>query len=207
MEARLVAFIGISAALIVVPGPDMVLIAKNVVMRGRRAGFMTAAGTMTGILVHAMAAVLGLSAIVATSAAAFTVVKLVGALYLVVLGIQALLESRKISTPQDAGGSPARNGRGNFMQGVLTNVLNPKVALFFLTFLPQFVEPNGAIISQTLLLAAIFWLMGAGWLALYAAIIGRISTFLSRPRVARAIQRVSGVVLVGLGLRLAAERR
>ena len=207
MEARLIAFIGISAALIVVPGPDMVLIAKNVVMGGRRAGFMTAAGTMTGILVHAVAAVLGLSAIVATSAAAFTVVKLVGALYLVVLGIQALLEARATSTPHDAGGPQTSSGRGSFMQGVLTNVLNPKVALFFLTFLPQFVEPQGPVIAQTLLLAAIFWLMGAAWLALYAAIIGRISTFLSRPRVARAMQQISGVVLVGLGLRLAAERR
>ena len=211
MDARMVAFIGISAALIMVPGPDMVLIAKNTIVHGRRAGVTTAAGTLVGVLVHAVAAVLGLSAIVATSATAFTVVKLAGAVYLIFLGVQAILESRALRS--SSGDSPTqavkdgRGTRGGFVQGVLTNVLNPKVALFFLTFLPQFVDPARPVIPQTLLLAGIFWVMGAAWLAFYTLLVGRISEFLSRPRVAQAFQRVTGVLLVGLGVRLATERR
>ena len=206
MDGRIAAFIGVSAVLVIIPGPDMVLIAKNVVSRGRRSGFLTTAGTLTGILFHAVAAVLGLSAIVATSATAFFIVKLAGAAYLIFLGIQTLRESRQRVESKAA--AAARNHRGGgFVQGVLTNILNPKVALFFLTFLPQFVDPEGAIVRQTVMLAAIFWLMGAAWLVIYTVLVDRISRVFARPRFARVLQRVSAAVLVGLGVRLAVERR
>lgn len=208
MDVRIVAFIGISAALIVVPGPDMVLIARNTITGGHRTGFMTAAGTLVGVLVHAVAAILGLSAIIATSAAAFTALKLVGAAYLIYLGIQSFVMSRRSGVGLESGSrTNTRVSGSGFMQGVLTNVLNPKVALFFLTFLPQFIDPGEAVTGQTVLLAGIFWVMGAVWLAFYTLLVGRISSLLARPRVAQVLQRMSAVILGGLGLRLAVERR
>jgi threonine/homoserine/homoserine lactone efflux protein len=189
----------------------MVLIAKNTIVHGRRSGFLTAVGTLVGVSVHAVAAVLGLSAILATSATAFTVVKFAGAAYLVFLGVQALRDARASASSSRPMATDLSSETGSqssgFVQGVVTNVLNPKVALFFLTFLPQFVDPGGQVLLQTLLLASIFWVMGALWLGFYTLLVGRLSVFLSRPRVARVLQRVTGVILVGLGVRLAVDRR
>src|SRR5206468_10339561 len=122
------------------PGADLALIAKVAIARGRRAAFLTSLGICSGLLVHASASALGLSVILATSAEAFTVVKLAGAAYLAYLGLQSLRESFRASPPNDA---PQVTSRRSFVMGVMNNVLNPKVAVFYLTFLPQFIDPSG----------------------------------------------------------------
>lgn len=200
-------FVTVAAIVVVVPGADMALVARNTAVGGRGAGFRTATGIILGSAVHAAAAVVGLSAVIAASATAFNVVKLLGAAYLVWLGVQTVWATRRRPT-RLADNDPARTIpllRGTpLVQGFLTNVLNPKVAVFFLSFLPQFIDPAGPAVSQTLILSAVFIVMGVAWLGSYVAVIDLLSGVLSRPSVKRWLDRVVGTVLAGLGLRLAA---
>jgi threonine/homoserine/homoserine lactone efflux protein len=135
MDDRLLAFIGVSVAVVVVPGPDMALVARNVLRNGRAAGFATSAGICTGILVWAVAAALGVSTLLATSAIAFTALKLAGAAYLVYLGIATLL-TRDASVQVGAGERSALQWHRAWLQGLLSAMLNPKLGVFFLTLLP-----------------------------------------------------------------------
>jgi threonine/homoserine/homoserine lactone efflux protein len=154
--------------------------------------------------VWAVAAALGVAALLHASAPAFTALKLAGAAYLVWLGVRAL------RTACHGGGEelPARRGTGSpFLQGLLSNVLNPKIALVFTTLIPQFVDARGPAIAQTLILAAIFIGMGLVWLTSYALLVARIGAFLRRSVVRRVLNAVTGTVLIALGLRLALERR
>ena len=206
---ELAAFAAVAAVLILTPGPDMALVTRNTVASGRRAGLETSAGVCAGVLVHGCAAAVGLSAILRTSATAFTVVKLAGAAYLVYLGVQALWRSRPAAPDQDAlprGGD--RRPRGSpFRQGLLSNVLNPKLAVFFLTLLPQFIDPHDAAATRSLLLAAIYSAMCAVWLTAFTLTLTRVRDALRAPRVARIVDRVTGSVLVVVGLRVAVDRR
>lgn len=199
-------FVGVAAIVVLVPGADMALVARNTVAGGRSAGFRTATGTILGLSVHAAAAVVGLSAVIAASATAFNVVKLLGAAYLIWLGIQTLWATRRRPTrPADEDSPralPSLSG-SPLVQGFLTNVLNPKLAVFFLSFLPQFVDSGGPVVTQTLVLAGVFIVMGVAWLATYVAAVDLLSGVLSRPGVKRWSDRVVGTVLAGLGLRLA----
>jgi RhtB (resistance to homoserine/threonine) family protein len=197
-------FVGVSIALIVSPGPDIALVTRHALRAGRRAGVITSLGTSTGLAVHGLAAVVGLSAILATSDVAFTVVKFVGAAYLAVLGVRTLWNLRHASRDRDGGETSQANGFAPFRQGVLTNVLNPKVAVFFITFLPQFVGPGESSTFVTLTLAAVFVVMALTWLLIYVALLHSIAGVLQRPRVRRALEGVTGSALVLLGLRLAA---
>jgi threonine/homoserine/homoserine lactone efflux protein len=179
---------------------------RNTLAGGRTAGLATSLGTCSGLLVHATAAALGLSAILLASSRAFTAVKLAGAVYLVVLGIRTLLHAG------DEAGTGSRSGRRvapwtAYRQGVLTNVLNPKVAVFFLSLLPQFVEPGDGFAARLLLLAALFIAIGLAWLTTYTLALDALGGVLSRARVRRAIERITGTVLVALGVRLAFARR
>ena len=187
------------------PGADMALVAKITLERGRRAAFWTTLGICSGLLVHASASALGLSVILATSAEAFTAVKLLGAVYLAYLGIRSLRDSLR----PEAGSTPAspRRRGAAFFVGLLNNVLNPKVAVFYLTFLPQFIDPAGNVLAQSLLFAVAHGVMGVLWLTFYAWLLARLSRFFARYGVRRWLERVTGVVLVGLGARLALERR
>ena len=194
-------FVVVSAIVVVTPGVDMALVTKNALLHGRRSAQATAVGINLGILVWTIAAALGLAALVAASAAAFSVIKLAGAIYLIYLGVQALRGSRS----EESRRAP---GRGSaFRQGLASNLLNPKIAVFFTSLLPQFVEAGQADALDLLLLGALFNLMGLVWLLSYAALAARGRDLLRRPRVRRAIDRITGVTLIGLGVRLGFERR
>jgi RhtB (resistance to homoserine/threonine) family protein len=202
-------FLGIAAVVIVVPGPDTALVTKNAVLHGRRAALGTALGVNAGLTVWTVASAFGVASIVRASDVAFTALKLVGGAYLIWLGIQAFRAARH----RDADAALAereRTGlgaRGGFRQGALSNLANPKIAAFFTSVLPQFVAPGRSVLVPSLVLGALFVLMTLGWLCGYALVAFKASSLLRRPRVGAAIDRLSGVILIGFGLRLAAERR
>ena len=205
LDGSILAFTAIAALLTILPGADMALVAKVTLLDGRRAAFLTSLGICAGLPVHATASALGLSLILATSAEAFTVVKFAGAAYLTYLGVRTIRDSLR---PLAEGSVTAPRGRGSraaFLQGWLSNVLNPKVALFYLTFLPQFISPGDNVLAKSLLLAGIHAVLGMLWLPLYAYAIDRLGALVRSAR--RWLERVSGGALIGLGVRLAFERR
>lgn len=204
MDDRLLAFVGIAIAVVVIPGPDMALVARNVLRHGRRAGFATSAGICTGILVWAIAAGLGVSTILATSATAFTALKLAGAAYLIYLGI-ATLRAHDASPMVVTGGS-GLPWRRAWLQGLVSALLNPKLGVFFLTLLPQFIAPGDPPGVRAMQLAVVFDLIGLVWLLAYSAMLGAVGAVLGRPGPRRLMRWVAGTILVGLGARVALER-
>ncbi len=210
MGVHLLAFVAVAALVIVAPGPDTVLVTKNAVVHGRGAALGTAFGVNAGLLVWTVAAAFGVAAIVRESAVAFTVLKLVGAAYLVWLGLQALRAARERSAhaPASTGGARSPLGPGaGFRQGLLSNLANPKIAVFFTGLLPQFVAPGRAVLEPFLLLGGLFVLMTLIWLSGYAVVAARAARVFSRPAVKATLDALTGVVLVGLGVRLALEHR
>ena len=200
------AFAAVAALIVVVPGPDMALVLRNGVARGRGAAVATALGINAGLLVWALAAALGIAALLHASGTAFTALKLAGAAYLVWLGLRALLDAWR-GTGDAATSSRHRRRTSPFRQGLLSNLFNPKIALVYTTLIPQFVDRGGSEIAQTFLLAAVFIAMGLVWLTGYALLVAEAGALLRRPSVRRVVNAVSGAVLTALGLRLALERR
>ena len=200
------AFIGVVAVIVVLPGPDMALELQNGLARGRRAALETAVGITAGLLVWAVAAALGIAALVHASAPAFTALKLVGAVYLVWLGVGALFAAWR-GTADDSADRPAKRKASPFRQGLLTNLLNPKIALVFTTLIPQFVDPGEPAVAQTLLLATVFIAMGLVWLISYALLVAKVGALLQRSVVRRALNAVTGTVLTALGVRVAFSDR
>jgi threonine/homoserine/homoserine lactone efflux protein len=204
------AFVGISLLVIVVPGPDTVMVTKNAVFHGRSAALGTSLGVNTGLLIWTVAAAFGLAAIVRESALASTVLKLIGALYLIWLGLQALRAAARQSADEPRNAVDLQ-GRGGvllgFRQGLLSDLANPKIGVFFTALLPQFVSSGEPVLVPFLLLGGLFVLIGPVWLCAYALIAARIADVLVCPRVKATLDRLTGVVLVGLGIRLALERR
>jgi len=204
IDPPFLAGLAVLALLTVSPGADMALVAKITFERGRRAALVATLGICSGLLVHATASALGLSLILATSAEAFTIVKLVGAAYLAYLGVQAFRSSLGDHTVDV---QSRRRGANPFVQGVFSNVLNPKVAVFYLTFLPQFMSPGDNVLARSLAFAFAHGVMGIVWLSAYAYALSRISVVLGGAGVRRWLERVTGGVLIALGARLALERR
>jgi len=210
-------FVGASILLILAPGPDMTLVARNTIARGRASGLQTAGGALIGLSVHVVAAVAGLSAILTGSALAFSAVKLVGAAYLLVLGARTLLGAGRAS------GGDAMNAEAEvfgesaprfvsatsspMLQGALSAALNPKLAVFFLTFLPQFVDPDHMPQVSMLAHGATFALLAAAWLTAWVLMLDRLGGLFRRPAVRAWMERATGAVLVGMGVRLALARR
>jgi threonine/homoserine/homoserine lactone efflux protein len=205
MTASLLAFVPVALLLTLIPGADTALVTRNALALGLRGARWTIVGILTGCLIHATASALGLSAILATSARAYDTVKLVGAAYLVWIGIQSIRHAGAPAT--DAQPAAAPRGSNPYMQGFLTNILNPKVALFYLTFLPQFIPTGAPVLRTSLLLAMIHNVLGFAWLSLYARFVNRLRTALTRPVVKAWLERVTGGALVALGARLAWDRR
>ena len=184
----------------------MIYVVTRGVAQGRKAGLFSAAGVCSGICVHTTFAALGLSALLAQSAVAFSVVKYAGAAYLVYLGAKALFSRESLVAPEEEGPDLPRTAPWTlYRQGVVSNVLNPKVALFFLAFLPQFVSKSGESVGlQMLLLGLAFALMTLAVLSGVALSSGTIGQWLrSKPSLARSVSRLTGSVLIVLGLRLA----
>jgi threonine/homoserine/homoserine lactone efflux protein len=211
MDAQLVAFVGLAAALAVSPGPDMALVLRNTLAGGWPAALGTIGGIVLGTMAWGVAAAIGIAAILTRSAELFAALQLAGAAYLAFLGIRAVLESRTVrGTAPDlaAGSSHAPIGwLTAFRQGLLTNLLNPKVGLFYTTLLPAFVRPIDDPFLRPLGLTAIHAGIGIVWLVLYSAAIVRAGDVLRGAGARRWLLRISGAVLVGLGLRVALERR
>ena len=189
--SRLALFVGAALLLLVVPGPSVLYIVTQSVSHGRRAGIVSVAGITTGTLVHILAATVGLSALLASSAVAFDVVKYLGAAYLIAVGLRRLLGLERAAEPQ------TRTPR----QGIVVNTLNPKTALFFLAFLPQFVDPErGTPWVQILVLGLLFATLGFLSDGVWAVVAGTLGERLRRSRRFPAAQRyASGAVFVGLG--------
>jgi threonine/homoserine/homoserine lactone efflux protein len=203
---RLALFVAASWALVVAPGPDMLYVITRGMSHGRRAGILSALGVIVGILVHTTAAALGLSVILQTSALAFMVIKFAGALYLLYLGVKTWFDK---SAFQVHAVSSAANPGTLFGQGVLSNVLNPKVAIFFLAFLPQFVDrENGNVAVQMIALGMIFAFFGLCFLVTVGVCAGAIAKWLThRPRYTHLLRRLASSILIILGIRLALTER
>jgi threonine/homoserine/homoserine lactone efflux protein len=197
--SRLALFVGAALVLLVVPGPAVLYVVTQSIGQGRRAGLASTGGIFTGTLVHVAAATVGLSALLASSALAFDVVKYLGAAYLIVVGVRRLAGLER--SDADAAQPPARSLRRLYRQGIVVNVLNPKTALFFLAFLPQFVDPSrGAAWAQILLLGLLFACLGFLSDGTWALVAGTLGERLQRSTRFPRIQRyVSGTVFVGLG--------
>jgi threonine/homoserine/homoserine lactone efflux protein len=208
--AHLAAFLGISALVIVTPGQDTALVIRNTLVGGRRSGIFTALGVSGGQACWTVAASAGIAALLSASEPAFLALRLVGAAYLVFLGMQALVGALRRSGSSHILGSGSSGGLGPkvaFRQGLISNLGNPKMAVFFTSLLPQFADGGEGSFVAFLLLGLLFCSMTLAWLAAYAAAVARAGDFLRRPKIRRAIEAVTGTVLVALGLRLASEHR
>jgi threonine/homoserine/homoserine lactone efflux protein len=199
--AQLAAFLGVSAVVIVTPGQDTALTIRNTLLGGRSGGIATAAGVVSGQLVWALAASAGLSAVLLASSPLFMAIRIAGAAYLVLLGVQALVAAIRGAHRVDADAAP-RRPRAPYRQGVLSNLGNPKMAVFFTSLLPQF----GSSFAAMLALGLVFATLTLVWLSAYAVAVAKATNFLQRSWVRRALDAATGLVLVALGLRVATER-
>jgi threonine/homoserine/homoserine lactone efflux protein len=211
VTGSLVAFLGLAILVIVTPGPDTALTVRNTLIGGRAAGVFTALGVVGGQLVWATAASLGVVAVLLASAGVFYVVKLAGAGYLVVLGLHSLLTALRRGDAEvswvTAGARARLRPAVAIRQGVLNNLGNPKMAAFFASVLPQFAPPGHGMLSGLVVLAVIFSALTFTWLVVYALAVSTAGGLLRRPRLRRAIEAAAGIVLIGLGLRVATEPR
>jgi len=225
VTTALLGFALASTLVILAPGPDSMLVMRNTMRGGRRAGWLTACGTLSGLVIWALAAALGLSALLRVSHVGYDILRFCGAAYLIWLGLTSLAHFRRKNTAEpvaQAGGSapavpgptvPGRTGPGAarprraYLNGMLSNLLNPKISVFFMAFLPAFV-PAGASAVEFSLVLGIWFIAETGlWLAVVAWLADRGVRWLRRPAVQRWMERVTGIVLIGFGLRLATESR
>jgi threonine/homoserine/homoserine lactone efflux protein len=208
--AALWAFVGVATLVIVTPGPDTALTVRNALLGGRSCGAATALGVVIGLAVWTVAASAGIAALLVASEPAFVALKLAGAAYLVYLGAQSLWHALR-GDGGDAGGVGGRPRRlthaAALRQGVLNDLGNPKIAVFFTTLLPQFAPSHGPAFATLLAFGLLFCAMTFAWLVLYSVVIARAGEALRRPRIRRALDAIMGAALVALGVRVAAERR
>jgi threonine/homoserine/homoserine lactone efflux protein len=206
--AELLAFLGVAAIVICTPGPDTALTIKNTLAGGRRGGVATALGVAFGQATWTVAASVGVVALLRASQPAFTVLRFAGAAYLVYLGVQALRHALAGSGLVEirSGGGAVRPAVA-LRQGLVSNLANPKMAAFFTSLLPQFAPSGGSAFAVLLGLGVLFSTFTFLWLALYSVAVARARELLERTGVRRALEALTGVVLVALGLRLAAETR
>lgn len=203
MLARYLPFLVASILVILIPGPDTLVVLRNAVVAGKRTAARTAMGVLTGLSVWVMAAALGVTAILRASHDGYLVLRVGGAVYLTYLGSQALL-SRALGEPVD--GPPPRSlvGRG-YRAGLMTDLLNPKVGVFFITFMPAFIPHGAPVAPSTFGMGAVFVILTGAYFAVMLAFVQRLLGWLRNERYRRRLNRATGVVLVGFGVRLAIE--
>ncbi|MGH8134952.1 MAG: LysE family translocator [Steroidobacteraceae bacterium] len=209
IDEQVIAFAIVAMAMTMAPGADTMLVVRNALRSGRRDGYFTVAGICSGLYVHALLSALGISVILMHSATAFTIMKIAGAAYLVWLGFNSMRSAARRSDSQAAGVvarakvTPARCYR----EGFLTNVLNPKVIVFYLALLPQFIGPTDSVLLKSLLLTVIHFVEGILWLGFVAYLVDRSRQFFMKANMRRCLDALCGTLLIGLGVRLAMEQQ
>jgi threonine/homoserine/homoserine lactone efflux protein len=210
-ETQLLTFLSITLLLTVTPGVDTFLVVRNVIRGGRIDGVYTGLGVCSGLFVHATLSALGITVILLHSALLFGAVKMLGGLYLVWLGLVSLVGAWRRKDP-DNPVSPAPSKAEtifsrSYLEGLLSNVLNPKPALFYLAFFPQFISAGDPVLLKSIFLAGIQFVIGVLWLSTLSITLSALGTVVRRPAIARLLSGVTGCVLVGLGIKLAMDRR
>jgi threonine/homoserine/homoserine lactone efflux protein len=206
IDATLLAFAGVSLLLAVTPGPDMAVVTKNALAHGRRGVLLTTSGIALALVLWVTATAVGLAALLRTSSEVLFALKIVGAGYLAYLGIRTLVESRRQPGDLLAGAPTAPAAHAVFRQGFFSAISNPKLGVFFVTFLPQFVLPGQEVLPRLLELGVVFAVIGWIWMNVYGLFVTRLREVITAPRVRQWMERVTGVVLLGFGARLALER-
>ncbi|ALG05636.1 LysE family translocator [Kibdelosporangium phytohabitans] len=203
--AHLLAFMGVVLLAAMSPGPDFVIVTRHAAISGKRAGMAAGLGIAGGVFVWALVAALGVASLLAASAIAYTVVKLIGAAYLAYLGVKALIGAwrRGERVQLDARLPPARPLVA-FRQGLITNLLNPKCAVFFVALMPQFL-PGTPTLTDTLMLSAVTVLITITWFTVLANLVGLLKTFFTSPKVRKAMDTVTGTILIAFGLKIATD--
>lgn len=201
-------FVFMSICLIILPGPDTAITTKNTLMFGKTGGFKTTFGICCALMIHTIAAVAGLSALIVKSAFLFSVIKYVGAIYLIYLGVKVMASIRKSEAADRVGTTAVKSKtyKSGFLQGFFTNLLNPKIAVFFLTFLPQFLAPGHNTFIPFFIMGGTYLLLTAVWFIFYILLIDHVSSFMKKPSTERFVQAITGIVLIGFGLKLAIEK-
>jgi threonine/homoserine/homoserine lactone efflux protein len=199
--STLISFLGVAVLLSLLPGPATALVVRSAAVHGRRQAFRTVLGNSTGILGWALASVLGISALVAASEAAFTTLKVVGAVVLVVLGVQAI-RGGKAANEERPG-----IARSPFAQGLLTSGANPKLAVFFVALLPQFVPSGAPVLPWTLAMALILIAVDLVYFTALAWVVSRAKRAVLGSRLTRRVEQLTGAVMIALGARVALESR
>ncbi|UFQ14124.1 MULTISPECIES: LysE family translocator [Streptomyces] len=205
---------GVLAVLTIVPGPDMAVVTRRAVSAGWRDGLRTVGGITGGLLVWGVLTVMGLAAVLAASTVAYTAVKLAGAAYLVFLGVQALARGRRVRPPargrgvqaQTAGTPPAAPPGSPWRTGLVSNVFNPKIAVFYTGLLPTLAPSALSPHTGMALLVLLHAVLTAVWLGGYVLLLAKARAFFQRPSVRRAMDRITGVVLIGFGVKVATTR-
>lgn len=208
--ASFLAYVGVAALVICTPGPDTALTIRNTLFGGRAGGVLTALGVATGLSIWALATSLGLVALLVASEPVFRAIQYAGAAYLIYLGIMALREAFRRGPASSAAAElppPRRLAPVNaYRQGLISNLGNPKIAVFFASLLPQFAAGSGSF-STLFLLGLVFAVMTLLWLSAYALVVAKAGDVLRRSQVRRVIEAVTGGLLLALGVRIAAEQR
>jgi threonine/homoserine/homoserine lactone efflux protein len=198
------AFTGAAVLIVLLPGPDTLVVVRSILRGGRRQGVLTALGNITGLTVWVTCAVLGIAALLRASEIGYDVLRGVGACYLVFLGVQAWRSRGQVAGDVEATGRAGLLGTG-FRAGVLTNLLNPKVGVFFVTFLPGFVPAGSSVPATTALYGAIFVVLTALYWVVLLGLAGRVTAWMNTPVIRRRLDVATAAVLVGFGVRLATE--
>jgi len=205
-------FVLMCVLLIILPGPDFAIITKNTVLLGKAGGLQTAVGICCALLIHTFAAILGLSAIIAKSAVLFSIIKYIGAIYLIYLGIKTLwtlktLKSKTNTLSIDVDGKQNSTNLSCFKQGFLTDLLNPKVAIFFLTFFPQFVHIEAEPFMPFLIMGITYAILTGVWFFLYVQLMTQITKFMKLIETQKIIEGITGAVLIVFGFKLALDHK
>ncbi len=208
-DSQVLAFTLLAALMTLSPGADTLLVIRNVLRGGRRDGVATAFGICSGLYVHALLSALGISVILLHSAAAYTALKIAGAAYLVWLGLQSLRSAAREGPRATAGSAPPARVPAwqSWREGFITNVLNPKVIVFYLALLPQFIDADDPVLAKSLLLTAIHVVEGIVWFAVVSFLVDRSRSFFLKPLLRRWLDGLCGAFLVALGVRLALQRQ
>ena len=202
MLLTVLAFVGAAVLIVLLPGPDTLVVVRSILRGGRRQGTLTALGNLCGLTVWVLGAALGLAAMLEASEVGYAVLRIVGACYLVFLGVQAWRSRGHVETADDRRRSVLGTG---FRAGVLTNLLNPKVGVFFVTFLPGFVPDGASVLWTTLLFGAIFIVLTALYWVLLLGLAGKVTAWMNTPVIRRRLDAATASVLVAFGLRLVTE--